>query len=207
LLEPGEALTNEALATLRSRAFLEKFIQEENLLPVLYWKDWDPARRDWNPNLKKVPTLSRAWKKFRDDVLRIEEVRGKGLYIVSVEWTDRKVPAAWLDKLINRLNRVMRDREMMEAQGVLKYLRTQVEQTDSVEIRSSLFKLTESQLRRGAMASVREDYAFRVIDPPFISDADQFVYPRRVFIVALSILLGAVLAIVAAMIAPRREPR
>jgi uncharacterized protein involved in exopolysaccharide biosynthesis len=205
LLNPAQTMTGEAVATLRSRAFLQKFIEDENLLPELYKKQWDPVSRNWKPGLAKVPTAARAWTRFRDDVLKIEELRGKDLYEVSVEWGDPKLPAVWLDALIQRLNREMRTREMKEANDVLLYLRTQVEETATVEIRAALFRLTEAQLRRAAMANVRQDFAFRVLDPPFPSEVDQFVRPRRVILIALSIILGFAAALVAVVLAPNKD--
>ena len=207
LVDSGESVTDEALATLRSRAFLQKFIEDEKLLPVLYAKDWDAAKLAWKPTVKKIPTAGRAWMKFRDDVLRIEEVRGSGLYKVTVEWPDETMPSIWLANLITRLNQEMRARQMKEANGVLEFLKTQVERTDTVEIRAALFRLAETQLRRAAMANVRQDYAFRVIDPPFPSESDQFVSPRRVIIIALSLILGCAFAILVAVIAPMRGPK
>jgi hypothetical protein len=141
---------------------------------------------------------------FRDKVLRIDEVRGTGLYKVSVEWADPKLPSVWLGALIRRLNEEMRGRQMREANAVLEFLKRQVERTDTVEVRAALFRLAETQLRRAAMANVREDYAFRVIDPPFPSERDEFVRPRRVIILALSLVLAGTLAVLVAAFAPRR---
>ena len=140
---------------------------------------------------------------LRDDVIKIEEVRGQELHEVSVEWEDPKLPAIWLDALIKRLNQEMRTREMSEANDVLQYLKTQVEQTATVEIRAALFRLSETQLRRAALASVRQDYAFRVLDPAFPSEPDQFVRPRRVIVIALSIILGLCCRAVAVVLAPK----
>jgi hypothetical protein len=194
-----ETLTDEAIATLRSRAFLQGFIESKALLPQLYAKQWDAATRDWKPGIKRKPTAARAWSMFRDKVLRIEEVRGTGLYKVSVEWPDTKLPSVWLGALIRNLNEVMRGRQMREASAVLEFLKHQVERTDTIEVRAALFRLAETQLRRSAMANVREDYAFRIIDPPFPSEPDEFVRPRRVIIIALSLLLaGASITLVAA---------
>jgi uncharacterized protein involved in exopolysaccharide biosynthesis len=205
LLDSGQSITNEALATLRSRAFLQKFIEEEGLLPVLYANDWDPAKRAWKPTVEEVPTVARAWKRFRDKIMRIEEIRGKDLYEVSIEWRDPKLPAIWLEALIRRLNTEMRARQMKEATAVLAFLEKHVQNTDTVEIRAALFRLTESQLRRVALADVRPDYAFRVIDPPFISQPDDFVRPSRVIVIALSLFFGLALALATVLILRPRE--
>jgi uncharacterized protein involved in exopolysaccharide biosynthesis len=199
-----ETLTDEAIATLRSRAFLQGFIESESLLPKLYAEYWDAANRDWKPTIKRKPTAARAWSMFRDKVLRIEEVRGTGLYEISVEWPDPQLPSVWLGALIRRLNDEMRGRQMREANAVLEFLKRQVEHTDTIEVRAALFRLAETQLRRSAMANVREDYAFRIIDPPFPSEQDQFVRPRRVIIIALSLVLAGAMTVLVAAFAPRR---
>jgi uncharacterized protein involved in exopolysaccharide biosynthesis len=204
ILGSEETLKDEAIATLRSRAFLQGFIESEGILPQLYADKWDVTKRSWKPGLERKPTAARAWSMFRDKALRIEPVRGTALYKISVEWSDTKLPSVWLGALIQKLNEEMRGRQMREASAVLEFLKNQVERTDTIEVRAALFRLAETQLRRSAMASVREDYAFRIIDPPFPSEQDQFVRPQRVLIMALSLLLaGAVITLVAAF-SPRR---
>jgi hypothetical protein len=204
LMGSDETLTEEAIATLRSRAFLQGFIESQALLPQLYPEQWDAAKRTWKPDVERKPSAGRAWQMFRDKILRIEELRGTGLYKISVEWPDTKLPSVWLGALIRKLNEEMRGRQMREANAVLEFLKRQVERTDTIEVRAALFRLAETQLRRSAMANVREDYVFRVIDPPFPSELDQFVRPRRVIILALSLLLaGAIITLVAA-VSPQR---
>jgi uncharacterized protein involved in exopolysaccharide biosynthesis len=44
------------------------------------------------------------------------------------------------------------------------------------------------------MASVRKDYAFRVIDPAVAADSDQFVRPQRALLIVLGVLFGAALS-------------
>jgi uncharacterized protein involved in exopolysaccharide biosynthesis len=203
LLDAGEAVTNESLAILRSRAFLEKFIEEEGLLPLLYDKYWDAERKAWKPEVAaRPPSASRAWSMFERKMLKVKEQRNTGLYLVSVEWRDPRLPAIWLDKLVHRLNETMRMRQINESAAVLEYLDAQLAKTTTLEVRAALFKTTESELRRSAIASVRKDYAFRVVDPPFASEPDQFVWPWRVVIISLAVILGVALALFAAALGP-----
>ena len=54
-----------AIATLKSRAFTEGFIREQNLLPILFQNMWDPKKQDWKVNgAKSVPSMWKAYRIF-----------------------------------------------------------------------------------------------------------------------------------------------
>jgi uncharacterized protein involved in exopolysaccharide biosynthesis len=40
------------------------------------------------------------------------------------------------------------------------------------------------------LANVREEYAFRVVDPASVPDADKYVWPRRALILALGLVVS-----------------
>jgi LPS O-antigen subunit length determinant protein (WzzB/FepE family) len=48
-------------------------------------------------------------------------------------------------------------------------------------------------MSKAMLASVRQDYAFRTLDPALPPDVDAYVKPMRALIVALGLLLGGVL--------------
>src|SRR6185437_9202909 len=53
--------TAVALATLQSRVLTEQFIAQNNLLPILYPKKWNPQTHAWRThNLSDTPTLWKA---------------------------------------------------------------------------------------------------------------------------------------------------
>jgi uncharacterized protein involved in exopolysaccharide biosynthesis len=48
-------------------------------------------------------------------------------------------------------------------------------------------------LRRAALANVREQYALRVVDPPYIPNENTFVRPQRLLEPLAGLLLGLIL--------------
>lgn len=185
----------EAIAVLKSRAFTARFISEHNLLPELFYRDWDPIGKRWTySSLRRIPTLNDGVRKFDADVRRISTNEVNNLITLTVDWSDRQRAVDWAQQMVHELNEEMRSRAKAQAQQALDYLNKEMERTSVVELRDATARLIDSELRDLMMASVREEYALKVLDPPLLPDAKRPVWPRRVLIVALAIPLGMILA-------------
>jgi uncharacterized protein involved in exopolysaccharide biosynthesis len=196
----------EALAILRSRAFTEAFIQDEDLRPVLFADKWDPERRAWKVDAPEdVPTLEDAYRMFDQNVRTIVQDGGTGLITLSIEWTDREEAARWANTLVRRVNEHLRQRTIAEAQRSIDYLNRELEKTSIVELRLSIYSLIEEQLSRVVVASTREEYAFRQIDPAAVSDEDGYVWPSLLLMVAVGLAAGAFVGIVFAFMRQSRR--
>lgn len=190
----------ERIALLRSRGLTEDFIKDKALLPVLFAKKWDAANRKWNVADRKVPTLQRAFKLFDEDIREVDEDRMTGLVTLTVTWTDRQAAAAWANELVARANATARDRAIEEARHTIEYLYKELEATPVLELRQGIYRLIEANINRITVAKARSEYAFRVVDRARPSDADQFVWPRRVLIIGGGLVLGSLMAIVAVVL-------
>ena len=60
-----------------------------------------------------------------------------------------------------------------------------------MEVRQTIYKLMETEIKKQMIAYGGRDYAFRVVDPPVISDRKVFPV-RSLFLVLGAILLPAV---------------
>jgi uncharacterized protein involved in exopolysaccharide biosynthesis len=192
-LDGNDDFRKEALALLTSRDFTVGFIEAEQLLPLLYPKKWDSQARRWRVTGSEVPTVDQALELFDKSVRRVTEDRRNGLVLVSIDWRDRVLAAAWANKLVARANAELRRRTSSDSQRSLEFLRRQLEQTEIVGLQQTLYRLMESELRKITLASVREQYAFRIIDAARVPMVDRPVRPQR----ALIVLLGFVLAVFA----------
>jgi len=190
----GDSLAQEAIATLRSRSFTEDFIVERGLLQRIYEDDWDEDEEAWTVDADDVPTLWEAGTDFDEDIRSVIENRRNGLVTVRIEWTDPEEAADWANDLIRRVNARMRQQAVQDAEKSLDYLRRELDKTSVIEIREAIFRLIENQTRKIMIANVREDYAFKFIDPAKPPDEDDFVWPQRFLIVVggalLAVLLG-----------------
>ncbi len=189
--------TDEAIATLESRAFLYSFVSDLDLLPVLFGMR---GERWWVPPFwpTREPTLADAYELIQSDVLAVTEKRSTGMIEISVRWTDPDTTAKWGAELIARLNREMQSRSRARAQREMEFLKEELKKTDSIQIQEAIFKLVETQMKTLMLANVSDDFALRVVDPPIAPDPDKPVnlsLPAKMavgglagFIIALSLV-------------------
>jgi len=183
----------QAIAMLGARTFTKEFIRDNNLLPILFYKKWDAEKKQWKvDNPKKVPTLNKAFSLFDGKVRSISEDKKTGLVTLGIEWKDRKLAAKWAQQLVQRINSTMRQRAVSEAQKSLAFLQQELQKTSVVEVQQAIYKLIEGQTKSMMLASVQEEYAFKVIDPPSVPDKGQTVKPKRMLIVIIGFVLGVI---------------
>lgn len=61
----GDSSKEESLAVLQSEALTQRYVSEQNLLPVLFPDQWDPVAKKWRAGKPEgVPTLWKANKLF-----------------------------------------------------------------------------------------------------------------------------------------------
>jgi uncharacterized protein involved in exopolysaccharide biosynthesis len=137
---------------------------------------------------------------FVEDVRSVTEDKRSGLVIVSIEWSDRELAAQWANDFVAMANRTIRDRVIHDSEKAIEYLNREVEKTNLVEVQQGINRLIESQIKNIAMASVHEDFAFRVIDPAVPPEPNKFVRPQRIMLIALGLTLGFVLAVLVVLI-------
>ncbi len=190
----GNESTEQSLAVLKSRNFLDKFIKEEKLLPILFFDMWNKSTGSWLVESEEnIPSMWDAYKLFSKTVLMSDIDVDSGLVTVSVEWKDPKLAAEWTNKLISRLNQQLRTTAVSEAANSINYLQEQLQQTSVVDMHQVLYRLIESETQKIMLAKVRDQYAFKVIDPAVAPE--EKVKPKRSFIVLVGFLSGFIFSI------------
>jgi uncharacterized protein involved in exopolysaccharide biosynthesis len=163
-----DSMKDEAVAILRSRAFTERFLESSGAGNEIL-----NHRFDGNPAKRYL-----LYRYFDERIRSVTENRRTGLYVVSIEWIDPVLAADWANALVRQLNEEMRTRAVDEAQRNLSYLERQLPQSDQLVIREALGRLIESQVKSRMLATVTEDFAFRIVDPAVPAATEDYVYPR-----------------------------
>ena len=192
----GGGNKEENLQFLSSRGFLASFIEEEQLLPVLFAKKWDATQGRWivdDPD--DVPTIADGVRYMDSKVRSVQEERRTGIVTLSIVWKDPVVAARWANLMVERANRDLRARAIRDAEASKAYLNAELGKTDVVELRQSIYRLLENQIKTVMLASVRPDYAFRIIDPAVPPDLDEKIRPKRTVMTVLGALAGGVFAL------------
>ena len=81
-----------------------------------------------------------------------------------------------------------------EANNSIRYLQTQLENTDITDMRRVFFELIEEQTKIAMLAEVKPEFAFSTIDPPVIPDKK--VGPNRFVICVWAAFFGLFLGVV-----------
>jgi len=189
----------EAVATLQSEALTERYIRDNDLLPVLFSDDWDPAQKKWKTNRAgKIPTLWRGNRYFEGSVRKVLENAKTGLVTLTITWKDPKVAAQWANDLIKLTNDYLRDKAIDEAERNIGYLNEQAAKTNVVEVHKAIYTLMESEIKKEMLARGSKEYALKVIDPAVAPEKQS--YPRPLLWTAAGTLLGLMLGLFAAAI-------
>lgn len=188
---------DENLQYLRSNGFTARFIDDQKLLPELFSARWDATNSRWNvDDPDDVPTLADGVRLFDRSVRAVQEDRRTGIVTLAVVWKDRELAASWANLLVEQANRDLRQRAIDDAQASLRYLDTELAKTTVLELRQSIYRLIEGQIKTMMLANVRDQYAFKVIDPAVAPDADDWIRPKR----AAMILIGAFAGLLGALV-------
>jgi uncharacterized protein involved in exopolysaccharide biosynthesis len=202
-LGSGDKKHDEALEYLRSRIFTAEFIQRHDLMPILFAKRWDAARKQWR-DPSDAPTLAEGVGRFSKKVREISEDKRTGIVTVSVVWRDRFLAAQWANWLVAEADHALRERAVAEQTRSVEYLQAEAAHTTTVEIGNAISKLMETELKNAMLARTRDAYAFKVIDPATPSDPKNEDSPNRPMIIVLGAAFGFGIGVIVAAIRQRR---
>lgn len=184
-----------AIATLKSRNFTYKFIQEENLLSILFAQSWDNNLNKWK-NDEEQPTLWDAYEIF-DKIRHLNRDPKTGIVSLAIDWEDPVIASEWVNKLIARINKKLREEAILNSEKRISYLEKELQKTSILEIKDAIYGLIESQAKIKMLASTQEEYAFRVIDRAVIPE--QKINSRRT-IVILGFVIGIFLGLISVLL-------
>jgi len=207
LSSAGGTFKVEAVATLESEALTERYIEQQNLLPILYSDKWDATRKQWKSTKPKdIPTLWKASRYFRDHVRTVVENAKTGLVSMTITWRDPVEAAKWANELVAMTNDYLRTRAVNEAERNVAFLQEQARQNNVIPVQEAIASLTEAQLRKVMIARSREEYALKVLDPARVPERKSFPQPS-VWIPAaffIGLFLGVLFVLMRASGSPKK---
>jgi len=189
----GSNPSAEPLAVLTSRAFSAAFIEDLDLLPLLFPKRWDPVNKRWKSSvLSGQPDIRDGVRYFDKKILGVREDRKNGFITLSIDWTDPKVAAVWANLLVERLNDRMRTRALAQAETNVTYLKEEMASSNIVTLQQSIGRVLENELQDLMLARVNKEYSFTVIDP---AETPKWrIFPQRLLLVSLSFIMSVIIS-------------
>jgi uncharacterized protein involved in exopolysaccharide biosynthesis len=192
--------TEEALAVLHSREFTQRFIVDNNLMPKLFSNKWNESTNTWQVPEKQQPTPADAYKFLDRRIRHISRDIKTGLVTIQIDWKDRIEAATWGNAMVERINAEMRKRAVTQADAYVGYLMQELAKTTDIGTRDAINRLIESQIKQRMVATVTQEYAFRVIDRALPPDAKDRESPIKSLFAALGLVLGTAIGCFAALV-------
>jgi uncharacterized protein involved in exopolysaccharide biosynthesis len=192
---PAATAREESLATLQSTTLTERFIDANNLLPVLFARSWNPVASHWR---NEPPTLWKANRYFATHVRSVVENKKSGLVTLSITWTDPELAARWANGLVELTNDYLRTKAIADSERDIAYLRDEVTKTNAVEIQKAIYSLMETEYRKAMLAKGGQEFALKIIDRAFAPENPSSPQPLLWLGAGLSLGFLASLAVILA---------
>lgn len=212
----GSNKTAEALEILQSWAFIEEFIQEQNIAPQLFAvKGWNPETNELIYNTEIYNPQSQTWtreppkgkqaepsswelyKRFKE-YLSVGEDKLSGFTSLKIEYFSPEVAKVWVDALLNKINSKLKARDSEDAQNNVAFLKQQIEETPLASMQSVFYDLIEEQTKTLMLAKGSREYVFKTVSESRV--AEEKSKPKRALICVFGFLLGGMSGVIVVLV-------
>lgn len=180
--------TAEIVSLLKSNIVMENVLRKHNLNSTFFGKDSekkDDARKIWD-----------GIRYLKNRVFTVRDNKKDGIIELSAEFTDPKIASDILNYILSELTDYMSSEAKRVADTNRQYLESLIEKNSDPLIRQKIYALIAKQIETSMLAEVKENFAFKIIDPPKVPDLS--IKPRILMNVVLSLIISAFAGIVLA---------
>ena len=194
-----------ALATLRSRQLATDFVRKYNLLPVLFPDYWNVESNRWTVAENKVPTLVAGAETFM--ALRtIGEDPTSGTVTLTLTLNRPDLVAPLANNFVKFGDDVLRQHSLSRSQDSLDYLKTQIRDSSTTELRTSITTLMEADLQHITLVKTNGAFQLNIIDSAIAPASPSWPRKGLVFsaLTLFAFFAGAMISIALDLHAARR---
>lgn len=187
LAPPTAPISAEIVNILRSNILRERIIVNNNLLPVFF---------DSKKAAKSQTKDRLVWMGIRalTGMMKVNFTPKDNVIEILVQFKDPKIAADILQYTLTELTNYMSSETKRVAETNKKYLESQLDKVSDPFIKAKIYSLIAQQVETSMMAEVKENFAFKVLDPPKIPDRK--IKPKRMQMVLLSLVASLLLGII-----------
>lgn len=199
--------TIEAVEVLKSyKFFLKNIIPNIKLEDLIAVNSWDKNSNTilydqdvfldgkWlnTAQSKALPSYQQSYKVYKNKFNLIKN-KETGYIEISIEHHSPFIAHSWMNTIIDEINKEFRESDKIEATLAIEFLLNQISKTDLSEIKDSLSQLVQSETKKLVLIATNEEYVFKTIDPPIISE--YAFKPNRLLFILFGFFTGLFMAI------------
>ena len=211
-----------AIATLMSKSFLERIINEdmflqnimaaenynleENIITYnskIYNVDKNKWVRKVSPPFTEIPSVQEVYKEFHKNIFSVYEDPKTGYMILNVEHISPIFAKDLLNKIIDEINLYSREKELARVDKAISFLEKEYLNNNASIIDKSISTLIGSELQNKMIANISDEYMLEIIDEPFVPEYKS--KPNRLLILLLAFLCGLSISLLYVFIFKRNE--
>jgi uncharacterized protein involved in exopolysaccharide biosynthesis len=184
----GGDKTDVALELLKSRAFLQAFIEKHDLvMPLLAVEKWDKSsnRLIIDPELyneetstwiREVPKGKNAepssWEAFSElnNNIAINYASKKGTLSIKLTYYSPEIAAKWLALLVNDMNLFWKEKTQKETEKYIQLLEQEAEKQHPTELKAVLYGLIGEQTKTLLLNNITDEVMFETVTPIIVPE-------------------------------------
>lgn len=183
----------ESLSVLESAALTEQYIQQNNLLPELFHRQWDAAHRRWKAESPgDVPTLWKANRLFKNTVRTVSTDAKTGIITLKISWRDPVLAANWANGLVAMTNDYLRNQAIEEDEKNIAFLQAQAGKSNELNLKQAIYEVLAAEYKREMFARGTHEFAFKVLDPAEVPE--KAASPKKTLWVLIGAFCGLVVS-------------
>ena len=181
-IEQGSGLMTKdriAIAKIGSLQFFKENLYDEIIVDLAAAEDWDPVTKKliYDPDIYDVendillekPTFQQAYESFSSSLIVVENPI-TGLTSVSIEHFSPTIAKQWATLVVSGVNNSMREEDKEEARLAIDFYQKELINTSIKSVKDLFSELIEQEQQKFMLANVREEYVFKIIEPPVVPE-------------------------------------
>ena len=182
---PSSSSASVIISLLESNILMEKVIRKNDLIPVFFGE-----------GIKDNPGTDRMWDGIRylKDISKVTHNKTEGIIEISVEYRDPKIAAGIINYMLSELTDYMSSEAKRVAETNRNYLESIIDRNSDPLIRQNIYSLIARQIEMSMMAEVKENFAFRILDPPRVPDKK--IKPRETINMAAAFVMSPLAGVI-----------
>ncbi len=174
--------SSEIVSLLQSNILMERVIKRYDLIPIFFS---DEAKGKMEN--KQIWDGIRYLKKT---IYKVNDNKSKGIIELSAQYKDPEISSRILTYILTELTDYMSSEAKRVADTNKKYLESLIDKNSDPLIKQKIYTLIARQIEISMMAEVKENYAFKILDPPKIPDRK--IKPKTISNIVLSFMISLV---------------
>lgn len=215
---PDAGSNSEIVSLLSSNILREKVLKRKGVMQMIFADRWDEGRKEWSgegessllsavrPNASAAgpapaggapPTLWEGIRRLKEMVSVVQSAR-ENTITITADAPRAETAARTVEYILDTLNEHMSSEAQRVARVNRAYLESELKSAADPIIRQKIYGLVARQIEMDMMAEVKENFAFKVIDPPMVPD--RRISPRRTRMVGAGTGASLIIGIFAAFL-------